>query len=33
MTDIVPMEKITKKIYLFRGKKVLMDRDLVQLYS
>ena len=27
MTDIVPVERITDKIYLLRGKKVLMDRD------
>ena len=33
MTDIVPVERITDKIYLLRGKKVLMDRDLAQLYG
>jgi hypothetical protein len=33
MTDIVPLKKITEKIYLLRGKKVLMDRDLAQLYG
>ncbi len=33
MTDVVPVERITDKIYLFRGKKVLMDRDLAALYG
>ena len=33
MTVIVPVERITDKIYLLRGKKVLMDRDLAQLYG
>ena len=28
MTNIVPVERITDKICLLRGKKVLMDRDL-----
>ncbi len=32
MTDVVPVERITDKIYLLRGKKVLMDRDLAELY-
>jgi len=29
----VPVERITDKIYLLRGKKVLIDRDLAQLYG
>jgi len=33
MTDIVLVERITDKIYLLRDKKVLMDRDLAQLYG
>ena len=33
MTNIVPVERITDKICLLRGKKVLMDRDLAQLYG
>lgn len=33
MTNIVPVERITDKIYLLRGKKILMDRDLAELYG
>ena len=33
MTDIVPVERITDKIHLLTGKKILMDRDLAQLYG
>ncbi|MBW1909812.1 MAG: ORF6N domain-containing protein [Deltaproteobacteria bacterium] len=33
MTDIVPVERITDKIFLLRGKKVLIDRDLAHLYG
>ncbi len=29
----VPAEKITCKIYNFRGQKVMMDRDLAELYG
>jgi hypothetical protein len=29
----VPIEKITAKIYLIRGQKVMMDRDLAELYG
>ena len=28
-----PVERITDRIYLLRGKKVLMDRDLAELYG
>ena len=33
MTTTVPMERITSKIYLIRGQKVMLDRDLAELYS
>ena len=33
MKDVVPVEKITSKIYLIRGQKVMLDRDLAQLYG
>lgn len=33
MTDIAPAERIMDKIYLLRSKKVLMDRDLAELYG
>ena len=33
MTDIVPAENITNKIFLIRGRKVMIDRDLAELYS
>jgi hypothetical protein len=29
----VPIEKITGKIYLIRGQKVMLDRDLAELYE
>jgi len=29
----VPIEKITEKIHLIRGQKVIVDRDLAQLYA
>jgi len=29
----VPIEKITGKIYLIRGQKVMLDRDLGDLYQ
>jgi len=32
-TAIVPQEIIEKKIYLVRGKKVMFDKDLAQLYG
>lgn len=31
-TSIVPIELIESKIFVFRGKKVMVDRDLAQLY-
>ena len=29
----IPDEVITNKIYLIRGQKVMLDRDLAQLYN
>jgi phage regulator Rha-like protein len=33
MKDLAPVEKITSKIYLIRGQKVMLDRDLSELYG
>ena len=33
MTTTVPMERITNKIYLVRDQKVMLDRDLAELYD
>ena len=33
MPDIIPIEKIVNKIYIFRGVKVMLDRDLAELYG
>jgi len=33
MTSLVPMEVITSKIYLIRDQKVMLDRDLAELYG
>ncbi len=33
MNDIIPIENITALIYLIRGKKVMLDRDLAALYK
>ena len=33
MTMSMPMEKITRKIYLVRNQKVMLDRDLAELYG
>jgi len=33
MTKIVPMGRIASKIYLVRSVKVMLDRDLAELYS
>jgi hypothetical protein len=32
-TDLIPSEKIEKAIYLIRGEKVMLDRDLALLYE
>ena len=33
MTKLIPQEIIENKIFLLRGKKVMLDRDLAQLYE
>jgi hypothetical protein len=33
MEDLVPIERIENKIYLIRGQKVMLDRDLAELYG
>jgi len=33
MSDIVPVERVTEKIYDIRNKKVMLDRDLAELYQ
>jgi hypothetical protein len=33
MTDIMPIENIVEKIYVFRGIKVMLDSDLAKLYE
>ena len=33
MTDIVPTERIVDKIYVIRNKRVILDRDLAELYG
>lgn len=33
MSEIIPVETIINKIYLFRGVKVMLDRDLAELYQ
>jgi len=33
ITEVVPYEQIEGKIYLLRGKKVMLDRDLAVLYG
>ncbi|MDF1593646.1 MAG: ORF6N domain-containing protein [Desulfobacterales bacterium] len=33
MDTTVPVERITSKIYLIRGQKVMLDRDLAELYG
>jgi hypothetical protein len=32
-TDFIPSERIEKAIYLIRGEKVMLDRDLAELYQ
>jgi len=32
MSDLISTEVITGKIFVMRGKKVMLDRDLAQLY-
>ena len=33
MSDLIPIERIENRILLIRGKKVLLDRDLAELYD
>lgn len=33
MPKIIPVERIEKLIYLFRGQKVMLDRELAELYG
>jgi len=33
MKALVPVEVISSKIYLIRGSKVVLDRDLAELYD
>jgi len=33
MTDIVPIERVANKIYAIRDTRVMLDRDLVELYG
>ena len=33
MTNIVPIESVAKKIYLIRGLRVMLDRNLAKLYG
>ena len=33
MDTTLPVERITTKIYLIRGQKVMLDRDLAELYE
>ena len=32
-TDLISSEKIEKAIYVIRGEKVMLDRDLAELYQ
>ena len=32
-TSLIPTERIEKAIYLIRGEKVMLDRDLANLYE
>ncbi|MFA6430801.1 MAG: ORF6N domain-containing protein, partial [Candidatus Margulisiibacteriota bacterium] len=33
MANIIPIERVEGKIYLIRGQKVMIDRDLAELYK
>jgi hypothetical protein len=33
MTDLIPVERVESKIFLIRGQKVMVDRDLAKLYG
>lgn len=33
MQEIIPIERIESKIFIVRGQKVMLDRDLAELYE
>lgn len=33
MSDLIPVERVESKIYLIRGQRVMVDRDLAMLYG
>jgi len=33
MSDLIPIERIENRIYVIRGQKVMIDRDLAELYG
>ena len=33
MTDMLPIERVANKIYAIRDTKVMLERDLAQLYG
>ena len=33
MSDIIPVKQIVSRIYEIRGRKVMLDRDLAELYG
>ena len=33
MTDVVPIERVANKIYAIRDTRVMLDRDLTELYG
>jgi hypothetical protein len=33
VTDLIPVETISGRIFLIRGHKVILDRDLAELYG
>ena len=33
MSDLIPQERIESRIFVIRGKKVMLDRDLAELYG
>jgi hypothetical protein len=33
MTDIIPVEQISEKIFIIHGERVMIDRDLAELYG
>jgi hypothetical protein len=33
MTDMVPVERVANKIYAIRDTRVMLDRDLAELYG